>query len=222
MKSRILLLSVGLAAAVAVPLASTAQVAKSGQGYLLRMKWTKGKTYAYSINTAMGSQKQPGSYSVKVKDVKNGVATLDVTTNMSAAMGGKQTQTLKMDSTGKVIDGADGAMQAPAFPAKAVKVGETWKDSRKVNAAFPVTVNNTYTFKGLKTVNKKQLAEIAISTKGASDGMSLSGTGTMYLDLAEGMLHSSKNTVNVSIKMGQEPGSQPTKITMTMSITRTK
>lgn len=221
MKSRLLILSVGLLAATAVPLTTTAQVSKSGSGYLLKMKWTKGRTYAYSIASTMSTQKQNGAYTVTVKDIKNGVATLDVTSNMPGV--GKSTDTIQMDSSGKIISGGDGAMQTPAFPKKAVKVGESWKDTRKISAPFPITVNNTYVFKGIKTINKKQLAEIAMTTKGSGEqGMTVSGSGTMYLDLHEGMLHSSKTSVNVSIKTSQEKNAQPMKIAMNLNVVRTK
>ncbi len=182
--------------AVSIPLASLAQVTKTGNAYLFRMKLVKGSSQAYvmSTSTDMGTGKPlivPMSYSMKVTNVVKGIAdvAMSATTPMQKA---PQTSTIKMDSRG-AIDGQAGLEQLTGIrlPEKAIKVGETWKSAPKVGTGTQgMAMDSVYTFSGVQAVGKIQCAVLSVKSSGKG-ALTSSTTGKMYIELANGMLYQS-------------------------------
>jgi len=186
-----------------VSLPSTAQVVKQGAGYNFNLDLKKGAVYKYTVVLSMTPPaNSPGGaspmvqnlpVSMKVKDVANGVATLEVNSTTPAMGGGKgtpSTQTIKVDRKGKVSGGAESGMFA-ALPAKTVKIGDSWKSTVNTRAGMgiPVTVNTTSTLKEVKAANGRQVAIISVKTSiGGSSNMKGSGGGTYVVDMKDGMV----------------------------------
>jgi hypothetical protein len=215
-----------LAAGAALIAIASAQVTQSGTAYTLKMKWAKGKSYAYGITYTMtvGKQATPtkASYSMVVKDVKNGVATVEAKANVPGLSNG-DAQTFKIDSNGKVVGGTTNVSMT-TLPGKAIKVGEKWTSSRDLTQPMKMTLKSTYTLKGLKVVNGKKYAEItevmagSAPITGSSGTITMNGTGTILLDVAEGMLFKYTNTAKLVMKSGKDTQTIP----VTSVVTRTK
>lgn len=192
---------------VVAPCVAPSQVTKSGSGYLLRMKLTKGASYAYDMtsSTSMGTAAPMSikmGYSMKVTKVTNGIAEvlMTSTTPMSKT---PQTQTVKMDGRG-ALDGQPGTEQVGnvRMPEKAIKVGETWVAKRSMGTgAQATTIDTVYTFRGLQAVGKVQCAVLDVKT--TSKGMIASTTtGKMFIEAANGMLLSSNLSTTATMKQG--------------------
>ncbi len=179
-----------------VSMPGSAQITKQGTGYVFRYGFKKGATYKYSakITNQMGASPvvQKLTYSMKVVKVEKDVASLEYVYTMPGAdpKTKPQPQTVKMNRMGKVSMG-DTAMQAAMseFPAKAVKINETWK-SKGGGFATPGGTGSaevTYRLISVKKMGKRQVAEIrmfVIFNAGAVKGKA---NGTQWLDMADGM-----------------------------------
>lgn len=206
---------VGLVALVVAPVSG--QVSKSGNGYLFRMKLTKGATYSYdfSTTTVMGGQTIPMvmSYSMKVQSVDpKGVANVQMTiqTPMSKT---PTTQVVKMDSRGQ-LEGQPGMEQFGnvRMPEKALAVGGNWKSSQNMGSgANAMKADTTYTFRGMQAVGKVQCAVLDVnsSMKGA---MTTTTTGKMFIEASNGMLY--KSDLSTTMTMTQQGKTQTIKSTI--------
>lgn len=216
--------ALALACAAPVPAQVTTKASKS----LLRIKWVKGKSYKYSINFAMvipGSSKvmnNPMSLKMDVTDSKAGVGT--VRYSLSGAQGvDDKPQTVKMDARGKTV-GAGGLsdlfIQLPANP---VAVGQSWTVEQPTsNSMFgKAAITMKLTFRGVKTVGGKKVAEMNVNTSLKGKATSGKGQGVLYISPDDGMVSSMDQMLNIETKTTDSKGKTqtsevPIKITMTL------
>jgi len=202
-----------LAAAAA---GASAQVTKSGGGYLFRTKLTAGtaQRYMMKMTDPVGGQGLAIQMPIRqtVKSVVRGIATVEASMG-PVTMGGKpmansvSTATVKVDSTGKVT-GSDGA-SSPAiqqFPTKAIKLNERW------NASFAMgqlgtgagSVSTTYRLVRITSYKGKPAAELSMSFN-ASGEVPMTGNGKAFISMADGSpLHTT-----MSMKISQGAGQRP-------------
>lgn len=231
MKSKSILFVGALGIAMLAPLApqtADAQVSKQGPAYLLRMKFVKGQVFKYSIVTtgAMIPNGQKMTSTMTVKDVKNGIATIDSVVSMPQGAAGRNskpvTQTLQMDSRGKVVGKATASMggaATPTLPERAVKIGESWNGDMKMGGGINVTA--TYTLLSVKTVGAKTIAEIGQKVTGNMGAMGrMSGQGRMQLDGRDGSMLGGSVNMSVVMSGGQDPKAKPQTMTFATKITR--
>jgi len=217
-----------LATSIALlPQPSDAQVTAQGGKYLFRVAWAKGKTYKWNVSTSVTApgQAKPmafnSSYTATVKDVKNGIATVQFTAGQMPGQSAKPAPTtVKIDNRGKLIDSPAGAgleqVQAQ-MPAGPIAVGGKWSNTQKMGSgpAAGMTVATNYTFKGVKTVSGRKVAEIATTTTmSGNPQMRGTGSGTMLVDLADGQLRSFSMSQNLIMKQGQQDMKLPMKVTI--------
>lgn len=192
---------------------AAAQITKNGPGYLLRAKYVAGTSARFRIDssTSMGTgqaMKVVIPFSQKVKSLAKGVASIEYTVgpvNMNGAAQGKpQVINAQVDSRNRMVGGGPSGVNLGnvGFPEKPVRIGGSW--TADVSGAAPgMTSKGTYTFKGVKSVGGKQVAEIAVKmTMGGNQGMSATGSGIMYLLVSDGSLHSGNLTQNMSMGSG--------------------
>lgn len=207
-------------------LAASAQIAKSGPGYLFRMKYRPGATVAYEM-TASGQMQgkkfgMTTPMTTKILSVAGGVGTIKYVlgpfkvVSAGKSFNSKQTKTvtLKQNSRGNVVGGAPGQMPGGTIglPANPVAVGESWKANTTVNTGtMPMTVAATYKFVGLEQMGRMRVAKIGVTMKGQG-AAAVSGTGIMWLSVADGSMVKNTTSLNVSFQGNQMP--------MTMSIRR--
>lgn len=230
---------VALSAFASVP--ADAQITQKGDAYLFRMKWTKGQkvNYNIAINTKMGAGAPKGApgamtmnmpFSMHCTDVKNNVFTINAKigpmTGVPGMKPGDSTQnmTIKMDNRGKTVGGSMGGqslsqvgLSQSNYPEKPIKVGQSWSADLP-NAAPGMSVKGTYTLRGIKTVNGKQVAEIAMKLSASNAQMKMSGGGVMLALMSDGTILSMKSTQSMTI--GAAGGSKPMKMDMTMNLSR--
>jgi len=212
-----------------VPTPSDAQVTNQSGKYLFRVAWAKGKTYKWSVATSVtppGAAKPMAfntSYAATVKDVQKGIATVSFTTGaMPGQKEAPKPTTVKIDNRGKLQGGTGAGLEQvqAQMPAGPIAVGGKWSNVQKMGTgpAAGMTVTTNYTFKGVKTVKGKQVAEIATSTvMSGSAQMKGTGTGTMTVDMADGQLRSFVMNQNLVMKQGQQDMKLPMKVTITRS-----
>ena len=211
-----------------------AQVTKVGNGYDIKVKYAPGKTYNYALNTAVnmmgGPSGTPRGQNVnmvlkqKVLSVTKGVATIQASSS-GGPQGSTPPQTIKVDSRGKVVGGQSQFSFLNGFPARPLKVGETWKatTSLPMGPAGSGKANVAYTFRGMKNVGGKSVAQIdyRVTMAGA---IAMTGSGTSYLAASDGQLVSSMLTGNMNINtaaMGARPAQgrpAPPAIKMTLKV----
>lgn len=210
----------------AMTCAASAQITKSGQGYLFRMQHKAGATFKYSVaSTLTGSTAStaPMKFTLpmtwKVLSVKNGVATIDTTVGPvsmgSSTMMQPTKNRIQLDARGRLVGNAGTGQQVtPALPEKPIKVGQSWSASAPVDLPMQgdKKVNATYTFKGFKTVNGKQMAELLVKTTGQA-----AGSGTMLLLASDGSLFRSSLRMNLAMN---GPNGAPSNFKVTAEITR--
>lgn len=202
-----------------------AQVTAQGGGYLLRFKFVKGQTIKYDVTTSAASPGGKGGgmnfnmpVSMKITDVKNGVATIAATTTIPdlTGKGGKQqshTETMKMDNRGRAQGAGSNVLQGMqvALPAGPVKIGSSWTESVK-NPAMPgMTVKSTYKLVSVQSGSAN--VNVTLSTSG--QGMNMTGSGLMKIAVADGWPTSFK--MNMKMMMGAGKNAQPMAMTMTMT-----
>ncbi len=210
-----------------------AQITPSGGGYLFHQKFVKGKKIVYDMTVSSnvgglpqgmqssGNNQIKSSITREVLSVQGKVATVRISSG-AMIMNGKsmnpgQSSIIKVDDTGKVIgdSGTAGQGQFNA-PNRPIKVGETFKNVTSTNTPMgPIKVNVSYTFLGLKTVNGKQAAQIAV-TSTAAGKMKMTANGTLLLDLGDGQPLRSVTTSNVEVQQG----AQSFKIKQVITLTR--
>ncbi len=214
-----LALTVASATLLGLAAFGAAQVTKVGNGYDIKVRYQAGKTYNFALATAVTMQSGPGGkpaaqnirigLNQKCTGVQNGVATL-VVSSTGGPGGATKPQTVKVDSRGKIVSGAPSQFTfLNGFPARPLKVGETWRST----TAFPMgpagsgKANVAYTFRGLKSVGGRQVAQIDYAVTMAG-GIAMSGRGSSFLDARDGQLTSSSLTGGMTINpaaMGARP-----------------
>jgi hypothetical protein len=182
------------------PSSGDAQIVRSGAGYKMRAKYVKGTVMKYTIAATYsmggsGTKSQPIEMpmSLKVIDVKGGVGTVQFQLSMPG--GGKPMEgTVKMDAQGRAVGKSNPMLQGVGsvfLPDKVLKVGDTWTStSDSPSVVGDLKAKTTYRFKGIKSVKGKQVAELTLSSSGASKGIKMSGSGTMLLLVSDASLFS--------------------------------
>ncbi len=198
---------------------SHAQIKKTGSGYLLRVKYTKGQVIKLnSTNSVSGVQGRNGKFVVdlpmviRVTATAKNSATLDLTAG-PAQMGGKpvgmapQNATLHVNNLNQAVDGEATNGLGASYPKDPVRLGAKWKASLPINSGSgQMTLDATYTFKGVKTVGGRQLAILTMTLAGAA-----TGTGSMTLRMSDGTVNSSNMTLKMVV------GTSPLSITSTIT-----
>ncbi len=218
-------LLLGFSATAALP-----QISKSGNGYLFRMKFTKGVISKYQM-TATTSLPTGGSmpfstpFSQKVLSVANGVATVEFTVGPPVVNGqaqGKPTiQTLKLDSKGKIVGGsASQQVSNITFPDKPVGIGGTWSGEMagpgQMGAGGKLTA--TYKLVAVKKVGNLDVAVVSSTVKGGGSGMTITGSGESMLRLSDGSLQSSN--IKMTVTMPGQNGGKPMILNSTVTVKR--
>lgn len=215
--------TIALATALFCAAIGSAQVTKQGNAYLLRMKYTKGMKMVYSMNNTAnlpagmgpgGPMVMTAPMSMTVKDFAGGIATIAYSVGpmtMNGKSNGKPTTgTIKQDTRGKVISGDKKAVgvSSMTFPEKAIKVGESWTaETTSPGMGGEMKMLTTFTLSGMKAINGKQVAVLAVkmvSAKGASaqPGMNVTGKGTMTMLMSDCSLFSAD--IATTILMGEK------------------
>lgn len=202
-------LMVGLSSGVLRPVG--AQITKSGDKYVFRVKFTKGQVIHYLITTTArpirGGKALPGSkgpiittrtMTLKAVDVKGKVSTLEVSLGPSITdgkeVGQGQTGQMQVDDHNKALNRAKGSPDGAGLPPDPIKVGGKYSINQSaVRDGKPLSIQATYTFKGIKTVGGRQVAEIdaVTMTKGSAmtkESILTQGTSTVYLSVADGTI----------------------------------
>ncbi len=222
------ILAACLASGLFLTLAKTdAQISKTSRGYTMKMKWVKGQSMTYIMNTKMTGTKQQipdmkMPMKMRVTDVTNGVATIQTAVG-PFGKGGKATETtVKIDSTGRPVGGNNQMMSsfgAAGFPKHPIKIGESWKSSLPVQTPMgSMNVVSVYRFKGVNRIGGKEVADLDVRISGASKGMSLSGGGTMTLFTSDASL--ARANFNQNISMSGKSSGQGMNMKMNISIVR--
>lgn len=196
------------AAVACLGTAAQAQVTKSGSGYLIRMKFTKGSIMRYTSNTTVRFSGTPkpitvsGPMIVQVTNVQGDVGTLHTTVGpMKMSTGGSQpaqTTDIKENSRGKLMSGAGAAQMNVVLPEKPVAPGATWTSSTPLPGGMG-TVNAKYKFVGVKSMGGKQVAQISVTMTGAGK-TAVSGNGAVYLLASDGSMFAT--TTNMKMNAG--------------------
>lgn len=195
-----------------------AQIIKKSNGYLFRMKFTKGAIVHYqadSVAGGLGANGQGIKFGLpivwKVLDVKSGIATVEATIG-PVLLGEQQVMKasvtkVQLNSQGKPVAPSTGAQQlTPVLPAVPIKPGATWTASLPMTSpagGMKKTINATYKFTGIKSVEGKQVAVINVSTTGESKG-----SGVIYLLVSDGSLYQS--TLNMDVTVSPQAGTTST------------
>lgn len=209
-----------------------AQVSKKGNAYLFRMKFVKGKTSSFTIKTETATG-VAASIPVKEKVMelsKDGktahlviiMSPPNITNNGKPIPGSvapaariPRKASAEIDTRGHVSsgDGQSSSSQTNiVFPEKPITVGTTWSDTASVpmGTGAPMEVTQTYKFVGFETVKGTKTAKLALTTHGAGQ-MTMNGTGTAWVDMADGSI------LKIASKMSVVMGSMtvPTTVTVT-------
>lgn len=211
---------------VATAALSSAQVTKSGNAYLFRMKYAQGNVLKYSVLSTIGGMSQNGQpmkFTLpmiwKVVSVAKGVSTIDTTVG-PVSMGGNQPMMqatknrIQLDNRGRLVgQPGTGQQVTPALPEKPIRVGQSWSSTAPINLPTQgeSKISATYTFKGVKVVEGKPMAELAVKTSGQAVG-----SGTMLLMMKDGTLFRSQ--LKMDLQMTSANGAPATyKVTAQIS-----
>lgn len=188
---------------------ANAQITKSGAGYLLRVKYTKGQVLKFSTLSTMSGAQGPKSapvsvslpISLSVTDVKNGLATTKLVVG-PMRMGASEIQpaestTMTINTRNQPSSDDARSLLGGELPQAAVKIGQTWSTSAAIPDMTGASraMKATYRFNGLKTVNGKSMAMITYALSGAT-----TGSGTLLLLASDGTLYS--NDAKLSVPNG--------------------
>jgi hypothetical protein len=174
-----------------------AQVTKKGAGYQFRMKFTKGKTTKFKINASVPYPGQPKPITVSSTVVQTVTSVTGNVANISGKVGPTilngnpmteepMTTTAKIDTLGKPVGNAGGPVSFTTYPANPVKVGQTWNSTVPLSGIGGGNAAATFKFLGMKTMNGKQVADVAV-TVNATGQQRASGTGRLLVLASDGL-----------------------------------
>lgn len=210
--------------AIGVSTYGEAQITSTPNGYTMKMKWVKGAKMNYTMTMSTKGvpntpAMKPIGFTMTVKDVKDGVATV----GLSGANMPSGTE-IKMNTSGKVVGGTAGVagmnsgLTGAALPSKPIKVGESWTNTEKTTTPMgEMTVTSKYTLKGVKTVAGGKVGEIAVTLNGKSQSVNTTGDGTMQLMMSDCSLYYAKINQTMSISGA---GNAPQKMEILVTINR--
>jgi hypothetical protein len=206
---------------LALPTLAEAQVTKKGSAYQFRTKFKKGQVIKYQFDTTIAGPQamtieMPMKMSVLnvVKDIADIEATVGPISMNGKAMGqpgtGVQTQTFKMNNMGKVVgNNAKAVGLGASLPEKPIPVGGTYTATLPLGpAAGGGNAKATYKFKGIKNVDGRPVAELAVTVASAGT-QKLGGSGTIFLLVSDGSLHKANLDMQMTPPTGASKGSSP-------------
>ncbi len=210
-----------MAMMLAVPAAT--QVSSSADGMLMRIKWTKGKSYSYAMSASFSApqMKEPmttrSTIGMKVESVSGGTATLAVTgTGMDfSGMGPGGNRTVGKDTTQKItvtnqgkVSQAGGAAQFVVLPVKRIKPGESWTTEQTVSGPTgPLKTKTTYRLVGTATLAGVKVAELNVGLSGSGPGVTNSGHGKVFINMADGLVQ--QTSIKQSIRITNPESDTP-------------
>lgn len=219
-------LATGIAALTALTAIGSSQITSTPAGYSFKMKQVKGQKLNYSTTIKISGSQLPQSMTMsmniksEVVDVKNGVSTVKVSTTEMMMNGkksgvGGQTSTVKMDSSGKIVEGQTGqAGMQSTFPTKPIKLGQTWTADQTITTAMgEQKVKAKYTLSKIEGSGARQMAIITISLQSAG-AVSMQGTGLQKVLMSDCSMFSTSFTMKMTNPQMQGP------MDMSMSMTR--
>jgi hypothetical protein len=213
---------------VAAPGFASAQIAKSGASYNFKPKFTKGSNVKYTMNMDLagapqGQTKMAMSFSQKVVAVKGHLVDIEVTSNPMLINGkpmgqGQKPTVTKMQWDTKANKAVgNGAGAVTGLPSKPLKVGESYTATFGMASAGAPPITANYKFVGIKNVAGKQVAQFDVTIPKQAQ-MPGTGTGTMYLLMADCSLLKANINMNMTGPAGQN--GKPQTMTMKMTINR--
>lgn len=193
-----------------------AQVTPKGAKSLLRVKWVKGKSYKYAVNVSamVPGQKRPMnqamSLALDVTDVKAGSGTVKYALKGSGSA--DSASTAVVDNRGRASNKTDIGQLLIPFPEKPVAVGESWKETTSgTNPMYgKSTVVMTMTYRGIKTIKGRKLAEINVSTSVSGGSTVGKGLGLVQVSPEDGMVQSMEQSLSMQTKMTDSKGKTQT------------
>lgn len=191
---------------------------KVGEKFKYRTKLTQ------KMDTPMGNMNMVVTVDMEQKTLKVNGDEIEYNYKVlssSASMNGKKVnvpkspdQKIVMDKSGRVIKADNSAMKLNfPMPSKKIKVGDTWKNSDKVELEKGVTLNVDCTYKlvELKKENDRDIAVVDANVVGEAekDGVTIKceGTGNTKFDYNAGVLV--KSEVKQKITISHEGESMP-------------
>ncbi len=201
---------------------ASAQITRSGRGYLFRIKFQQGAVTRY--NTTVSHPAEGGVPALKVSlpivqtvtGIHNGVANLVVRQGPMVINGNPygpiSSIQMKVNSRGKLVGGEIGANSGiTAFPETPVRTGQTWGATVPIAAMGAMSggasvVTATYRFIKITKHNGRQVAELHVSysSKGVTP---LQGAGVTYLALTDGIVLASTMKMDVTLGKSADPTS---------------
>lgn len=201
-----------LAAAGALVAAAPAQVTRSGAGYLLRIKYTKGQVIRLtSTNTIMGMGGAGGKgntqfiapMELRVLAMKANYADIKMTVGEiklgSQVVRPSTSAVVQLNNRNQPIGSSMPANIGATLPLKPIKIGQTWTGHAPISSPMGQNkIDAVYRFAGVKAVGGQSVAVISYTVKGLA-----SGVGTMTLLAKDGTLFT--NDIKLTMSAGQTP-----------------
>jgi hypothetical protein len=192
-------------------LGAQAQVTRSGAGYLMRVKYTKGQVIRLNTsNSVAGLNSTPGGkmqfktpITLRVLEVQGTKAKVQMkmgaVTYGSTIMNPGSTAVVTLDNRNRPVDGGANAGVGAALPAQTIKVGSTWQGTVPISTQLGNSrITAKYKFAGLKNLGGRMVAVITYVVSGMA-----TGTGRMTLLAKDGTLNS--NEMKLTMSAGQAP-----------------
>lgn len=191
---------------------SSAQITKSGGGYLFRVNYQKGQVIRFvSTSTVIGASgdgrvmKLGLPVILSVTDTKGKAATVRLEVgpvNMAGKeFSPKQTAVLQLDSRNRAVNNdAANANLGAQLPEAPMAVGSTWTAVAPIATASGAQqrLDAKYKFVGFKKVSGTNVAVISYSIKGVA-----TGAGTMMLLAKDGTLYSNTSKLTMAGVVGK-------------------
>ncbi len=206
-----------------------AQVKKTGDSYLLRMKFKVGETTKYQMSMS-GDMVPPGmsvAMSSLVKKFSADIADIEYTATPSAGVpgGGKPSVTnVRVNSRGKMVSGASSQMGQQfgnvELPEKPVKIGQSW--SANIVPTPGMNITSTYKLVGTKMVGGMECANIGVTMSSKGGQAKINGTGTILLRMSDCSLQTANinTTINASMPSQNGGAAKPMVFKQKIAITR--
>lgn len=207
------MLRFGLAAVlVGLTALSSAQITKSGSGYLFRVSYKKGQVIRFfSSSTVIGATNDGRIMKLGLPVVLNVTNTKGTSSTVRLEVGPittpdkqtvpKQTAVLDLDNRNRAIgNDAANANLGAQLPEAPMAIGATW------TAVAPIATANgnqqrldaKYKFVGFKKVTGTEVAVITYTIKGVA-----TGSGTMMLQAKDGTLYSNTSKLTMAGVVGK-------------------
>lgn len=173
-----------------MPLGAVAQVERVGDAYQLRLSLTPRETYEYDIRTSIGGDTYRVDFGLRMEVLDRVGDRWRIRVSNLENAPRSTDPIMSMDRRGRVTGNQGANLPAFNYPESPIRIGDRWTGTQRIEQpGLPaLSVESVYTLRSVTRIGGREVATLEVTLRTRGEGITGSGTGTMQIDAATGML----------------------------------